>query len=82
MTTNSNLSLTLVAVSALLLCSVNAQDAPSQLVQAVNDLKVQQAQIADNQAKIDSKIADLGETIRVARLFMSRGGRHKLPSKK
>jgi ABC-type transporter Mla subunit MlaD len=63
-----------------MLCPAKAQNASTQLVSAVNELKQQQAQIADNQTKIDSKIADLVETIRVARIFMSRaGGKHKPP---
>jgi hypothetical protein len=57
-----------------------AQDATPQLLAAVNSLKQQHAEIADNQGKLDQKIAEVGETIRVARLFMSRaGGKHKPP---
>jgi hypothetical protein len=79
---NSILGVILFTMFAALPCSGAAQDAPSQIVQAVNELKEQQARIADNQTKIDSKISDLAETIRVARLFMSRvGGGHK-PAKK
>jgi hypothetical protein len=70
--------LLLLAIFAAMLCPAKAQNASIQLVSAVNELKRQQAQIADNQTKIDSKIADLVETIRVARIFMSRaGGKHK-----
>jgi len=76
---NFTVTLLLLAIFAATLCSAKAQNAPTQLVSAVNELKQQQAQIADNQTKIDSKIADLVETIRVARIFMSRaGGKHKL----
>jgi len=78
---NFTVTLLLLAIFAATLCPAKAQNAPTQLVSAVNELKQQQAQIADNQTKIDSKIADLVETIRVARIFMSRaGGKHK-PSK-
>ena len=38
----------------------------------VKDVQAQQAQIVANQTKIDSKLADLAETIRVARIFSSR----------
>ena len=77
---NFTVSLLLLAIFAAMLCPAKAQNAPTQLVSAVNELKQQQAQIADNQTKIDSKIADLVETIRVARIFMSRaGGKHKPP---
>ena len=59
----------------------SAQDATSQLLESVNALKQQQAQIAEGQAKADEKIAVLGETIRVARVYMSRaGGKHKPPA--
>jgi UDP-N-acetylglucosamine:LPS N-acetylglucosamine transferase len=77
---NSILNLTLFAISAALLCSGEAQNAPSQLFKAVSELKEQQTQIADNQTKIDGKIADLAEAVRAARLFMSRaGGKHTPP---
>lgn len=59
-----------------------AQDQQAQFLAAINGLKQQQVVLADNQTKLDQKIADVGETIRVARLFMSRaGGKHKPPSK-
>jgi len=34
----------------------------------IKEVQIQQAQIVDNQAKIETKLADLSETIRVARL--------------
>ena len=78
---NLVLNLTLFAISAAMLCPGKAQNASTQVVSAVNELKQQQAQIADNQTKIEAKVADLGETIRAARIFMSRaGGKHKLPA--
>ncbi len=80
MTKNFILTLASLPIFVAMLCSVDAQDAPAQLLKAVSELTQQQAQIADNQTKIDGKIADLGETIRVARIFMSRaGGKHKPP---
>jgi hypothetical protein len=80
MTKNFILTLALLAIFVAMLSSVGAQDARAQLLKAVSELTQQQAQIADNQTKIDGKIADLGETIRVARIFMSRaGGKHKPP---
>ena len=79
MNKTSVLALTSLSIFAAMLCSGNAQDPPSPILQIVNGLKEQQTQLAANQNKIDEKIADLGETIRVARLFMSRaGGKHKL----
>lgn len=71
--------LTLLGALVLLATSIGAQSpaSPDQkeleaLFQVVQD---QQIQIAENQAKIDAKLALLGEAIRVARIFSSRGGR-------
>jgi len=55
---------------------------PQQPLTLVKELQVQQAQIADNQTKLDTKIADLAETVRAARIYTSRlGGAHKPPKK-
>ena len=82
MNKTSVLALISLSIFAAMLCSGNAQDPPSPIFQIVNGLKEQQTQLAANQNNIDEKIADLGETIRVARLFMSRaGGKHKPPPK-
>ena len=40
----------------------------------ISDVQAQQKEIAGNQAKIDAKLATLGETIREARIFSSRAG--------
>ena len=40
----------------------------------LNDVAGQQAAIFENQAKIDAKLATIGESVRVARIFISRGG--------
>ena len=46
----------------------------------VQDVIAQQKTIAENQAKVDEKIAAIGEQLRVARIFESRaGGTHKTP---
>jgi len=44
------------------------------LAAAVAELVTQHAQIVEGQAKIDEKIAIVAEDIRVARLFVARGG--------
>lgn len=71
--------LLLLCAIALFANSLGAQsDAPanpSQVEAALAEVKSQQAQIADNQAKIDAKLVALGEAIRVARIYASRGGR-------
>jgi hypothetical protein len=41
---------------------------------ALTEVAAQQAVIVENQAKIDTKLAGIGENIRVARIFVSRGG--------
>jgi hypothetical protein len=46
-----------------------------ELAALVKALQAQQAEIADNQSKIEAKLADLGETIRVARLFAGKAGK-------
>lgn len=72
--------LSLLALSAVVIWRAQAQDVGSQLLAAVGRLKQQQAEITDNEAKLDQKIVDVSETIRVARIFMSRaGGNHKPP---
>lgn len=45
-----------------------------QLARIIRDLQEQQATIAQNQAKIDEKLAAVAEAIRQARIFASRGG--------
>lgn len=78
MTRKFSFALTFVAVFIAISGHAYAQDGRAQLLKAVSDLTQQQAQIGDNQTKIDGKIADLAEAIRVARIYMSRGGgKHK-----
>ena len=43
------------------------------LAQLVTDITTQQAAIADNQAKIDAKLASIGENVRLARIYTGRG---------
>ena len=63
-----------------LISSASAQ-APQQslgqveLAALIKEVRAQQAAMAANQAKIDEKLASLSETIRVARIYSSRGGR-------
>ena len=42
------------------------------LLTLVKEVQAQQVQIADNQAKIDAKLTEIAETIRVARIFTGR----------
>jgi uncharacterized protein YgfB (UPF0149 family) len=81
MNKTSVLALISLSIFAAMLCSGNAQDPQPPILQSVNALTQQQTQLAENQNNIDQKIADLTESIRVARLYMSRaGGKHKPPS--
>ena len=73
-------AVSLISVLAGLVRSSEADDSMSRVFDAVTALQRQQTQIVDNQTKLDEKIANLGETIRVARIYMSRaGGKHKPP---
>jgi ABC-type transporter MlaC component len=71
--------LPLACVFVAFTAQLNAADpstAPDQqVVAAIKEIQAQQAQIADNQAKIDTKLAGIVEAVRVARIYSSRGGR-------
>ena len=41
----------------------------------LQDIQTQQATLADNQKQIDDKLAAVGEAVRQARIFVSRGGK-------
>ena len=45
------------------------------LLSLVQEVKDQQAQIAANQERLDSKLAEVNEAIRLARIFAGRGGK-------
>lgn len=66
-------------LSLALVAKMNAADAvpPSeqQLLAVIKEIQAQQALIAENQAKIDAKLATVGEAVRLARIYSSRGGR-------
>jgi hypothetical protein len=49
--------------------------AQEQLVALIKEVRAQQTAIAANQVKINEKLATLAESIRVARIYSSRGGR-------
>ena len=65
-----------LSLTLLLFSSGAAQTAETrqeeQLLALIKELQAQQAQIADNQAKIDTKLAEVAETIRVARIYSKR----------
>ena len=49
--------------------------AQAELAALVKEVRAQQTAIAGNQSKINEKLATLAESIRVARIYSSRGGR-------
>jgi ABC-type transporter MlaC component len=72
----------LIAASAVHAQTPEVADV-QKVLELVKALQAGQAQISDNQGKIDAKIAALVETIRVAKIEASRGGgKHIPPSKK
>ncbi len=75
---NRIVTITLLSI-ALLLTPAFAQTPNPKETEELNsllkELQTQQIKIAENQVKIDEKLATLAETIREARLFSSRGGR-------
>ncbi len=70
-----------VAVAAAMLWSTAfnsahaaAEPPDPRLLGALKEVQAQQAQIAENQAKIEVKLVSIGEAVRVARIYASRGG--------
>ncbi len=67
----------LLGISCLALLTSRAQTPAAkpdeqELLTLVKQVQAQQAQIVANQTQIDSKLTDLAETIRVARIYSSR----------
>jgi septal ring factor EnvC (AmiA/AmiB activator) len=56
--------------------SAAAEPQTQQTLKLVKELQEQQAQIADNQTKLEAKLAVVAEAVREARIYASRGG-HK-----
>ena len=67
----------LLTVAAALPLSAQAPDTrdQQQVIDLVRQLQSQQTQMIDNQTKIETKMADLAEAIRVARIFAGRAGK-------
>ncbi|MDQ2867736.1 MAG: hypothetical protein M3R59_04890 [Verrucomicrobiota bacterium] len=72
------LLVTVLATLSTLPSSIAQTAAPdartAQLLAMLKDVEVQQTQIVANQAEIETKLAAVAETIRVARIYSSRGG--------
>jgi hypothetical protein len=74
------LALTAIFSLALLMAApaAEAPDASQQQVLTVaKEVQAQQAAIAENQAKMDAKLATIAESLRVARIYATRGGGKK-----
>jgi hypothetical protein len=71
--------LMLLGALALFAGTIGAQSPAAsddqQLETLLREVQAQQVQIADNQIKIDEKLVTLGEAIRIAKIYASRGGR-------
>jgi len=71
--------LTLFCMLVLLASSIGAQSPPppeqKQIEVLIKAIQQQQTRIAENQAKIEEKLAIVVEAARVARIYSSRGGR-------
>ena len=69
-----------VLCSLFLLVAAPAAEAPGasqqeveQVLAVVKEVQIQQASIAENQTKIDEKLAAIAENMRVARIYSTRG---------
>ena len=65
-------------LGALLIPQPSSGQAPAAadaaLTQLISEVATQQTAILENHAKIDEKLAAIGEDVRVARIFVGRGG--------
>ena len=72
------IALPLLAALALAAPSYGQTNAQAQQDQQtlalIRDLQTQQVAIAENQAKIEAKIGNLAEALRLARIYSSRAG--------
>jgi hypothetical protein len=55
--------------------SKEAEREQQQVVALAKEVQAQQAAIAENQTKIDAKLVTVGEAVRLAKIYASRGGR-------
>ena len=69
--------LALLLPGTMFMMSFSAAQTPGtnqeqKLLALIKEVQTQQTQMADNQKKIETKLAELGETVRVARIFAGR----------
>lgn len=69
--------ITLLLFASLFLAISGSAQGPAtdnkELQTLIDDVRAQQQRIADNQTKIDEKLAEVVEAIRVARIYAGRG---------
>jgi len=84
LTYGQNLSMKTVFSSAIVILTALVSSGSAQnpavaneqrLLTLVQQVQAQQAQIASNQDKLDTKLAEVAEAIRLARIFAGRGGK-------
>jgi outer membrane lipoprotein-sorting protein len=68
----------LLLATALLAISTSVAQTPdpnqeAKLLALIKDVQTQQAQLAENQAKIEEKLAAVSESVRTARIYSKRG---------
>jgi hypothetical protein len=69
--------LALLAPGTLLVMSFSAAQTPDtnqeqRLLALIKEVQTQQTQLAENQAKIEEKLAEVAETVRTARIYTKR----------
>ena len=69
--------LALLLPATLMVMSFSGAQTPDanqeqRLLALIKEVQTQQAQTAENQKKIETKLAEIGETVRVARIFAGR----------
>lgn len=72
------LSIALAATAFLIgpgLAQTPTNQDDQQLLTVIKDVQSQQARIAENEGKIDAKMTEILEVVRVARIFAGRGGK-------
>jgi hypothetical protein len=62
-------------VASLSFAQTPQPDQEQKLLALIKEIQTQQAQMTENQAKIETKLADVSETIRVARILAGKIGK-------
>jgi hypothetical protein len=73
----NRIALTVLLASVLLAMSSSVAQTPeanleAKLLALIKEVQTQQVQIAENQKQIETKLADTGEIVRIARIYAGR----------